>query len=116
MAVNVRVGDGVTILSNFGRLMDDPRHFDTTRVVQDLLDQGHRDFVLELRGINGLGPSGLGLLVTITRLVRQHDGEVVLAQPSRGMAQLIGEMKMEDYWDVFGSVREAQESFGLDHS
>ena len=27
------------------------------------------------------------------------------------MAKLIAEMQMEDYWDVFGSVEEAQASF-----
>jgi anti-sigma B factor antagonist len=111
MAVNVRVDDRVVVLSNFGRLMDDPRHFDTTRVVKDLLEQGHRDFVLELRGIGDLGPSGLGLLVTITRLVRRHDGDVVLAHPSRSMEKLIDEMQMDAYWEVFPSVAEAEESF-----
>jgi anti-sigma B factor antagonist len=111
MPVNVRVDKSVVVLSNFGRLMNDPKHFEAGRIVQDLLDQGHREFVLELRGINELGPGGLGLLVTITRLVRRHDGEVVLAGPSRGMARLIDEMQLDAYWEVFGSVEEAEESF-----
>jgi anti-sigma B factor antagonist len=111
MPVHVRFGGSVVVLSNFGGLMNDPRHFDAIRDVQDLLDQGHRDFVLELRGIGELGPGGLGVLVTITRLVRRHDGEVVLARPSRSMEKLIDEMQMDTYWEVFPSVEEAAASF-----
>lgn len=108
MPVHIRVDGDVVILSQFGSLMNDPRHFDAARDVQDLLDQGHRHFVLELRGVGELGPGGIGLLVTITRLVRRSDGEVVLARPSRGMRKVLDEMQLDAYWEVFEGVEEAK--------
>jgi anti-sigma B factor antagonist len=114
MAIQIRVDRDLVILSNFGRLMNDPRHFDAGRDVKEMLDQGYRNFVIELRGVGEMGPSGLGLLTTITRLVRQHGGEAVLARPSRGMRGLIDEMKMDAFWDVFEGVEEARAFFDRD--
>jgi [ribosomal protein S5]-alanine N-acetyltransferase len=108
MPVHIRVDGGVVVLSHFGALMNDPRHFDAARDVQELLDQGHRRFVLELRGVGELGPGGIGLLVTITRLVRRHDGEVVLARPGRGLRRILEEMRLDAYWEVCEGVEEAK--------
>src|SRR5262245_19751251 len=106
MAVNVRVDAGVVVLSNFGRLMNDPRHFDAGRDVRDLLDQGHRAFVLELSGLRDLGSSGLGLLTTLTRLIRQHGGDAVLANPAPGVARYLDGMQMDAYWETFDTAAE----------
>jgi anti-sigma B factor antagonist len=111
MPVHIRCDGNVVVLSSFGRLMNDPRHFDAARDVGALLDQGYRKFVLELRDVGELGASGLGLLTTITRLVRQYGGDAVVAHPSRGMQQVIAEMRMDDYWEVFKDVEEAKKSF-----
>ena len=55
-----------------------------------------------------MGASGMGLLVTITRLVRQRGREAVLARPSRGMVKLLDDMKLDDYWETFEDVDEAK--------
>ncbi len=108
MPINIRIADDVVILSNFARLMDDPRHFDAVRDVEEFLDQGYRNFVLELRAINEMGDSGLGLLMTITRRIRQRGGDVVLASPSRSMVKLIEMMQLDDFWESYPSVPEAR--------
>jgi anti-sigma B factor antagonist len=111
MPIHIRVEGDVVVLSNFGRLMDDPRHFDAPRDVKEMLDQGFKRFVIELRGVGDMGSSGLGLLMTITRTIRQHGGEVVLAAPSRGMRNVLEEMQMEEFWDVYPNVEEAGRSW-----
>ena len=40
MAVNIRLDGDIAILSNFARLMNDPRYVDASRDVQEMLDQG----------------------------------------------------------------------------
>lgn len=111
MAVNIRFEGDVAVLSNFGRLMNDPRHFDAGKDVGELLDQGYRKFVLELKAVNEMGDSGLGLLITITRLVRRRAGEVVLVSPSRSMQKILSEMQLDDYWDVLERIQEADDYF-----
>ncbi len=112
MSVNIRFDGDVVVLSNFARLMNDPRYVDAPRDLGDLLDRGARHFVIDLTGVRETGASFLGLLMTITRRIRQERGEAVLAHPSREMeAFLLEEMQMEEYWDILPSVKEAVEFF-----
>jgi anti-anti-sigma factor len=111
MAVNIRLDGSVAIISNFARLMNDPRYVDAARDVDELINQGIRNYVIELAGIKETGPSLLGVLVTITRGIRRARGEVVLAHLSRDVEKYLAMMQMDDYWDVFASVEEAKRSF-----
>lgn len=108
MALNIRLDGDLAILSNFGRLMNDPAHFDASRDVARLLDDGYRAFVMEMIGVGELGSSGLGLLTTITRQVRQAGGELVLASVRRPLSQFLDEMHMDSYWETFRGMDEAQ--------
>jgi anti-sigma B factor antagonist len=112
MPLNIRFDGDVVVLSNFARLMNDPRYVDASRDIGDLLDQGSTQFVIDLTGVRETGASFLGLLMTITRRIRQRHGEAVLAHPSREMeAFLLNEMQMDDYWDVLPTVQEAIDFF-----
>jgi anti-anti-sigma regulatory factor len=115
MPVNIRFDGDVVVLSNFARLMNDPRYVDASQDIGDLIDQGSRRFVIDLTGVRETGASFLGLLMTITRRIRRGRGEAVLAHPSREMEKfLLDEMQMEEYWDILPSVQEAVE-FYRDH-
>lgn len=108
MALNIRNDGDVTILSNFGRLMNDPKYVDAARDVEQEMDRGARQFVMELAGVHETGASFLGVLMTLTRTIRRRGGEVVIARPSPQIDQLLKEMRMDDYWDVFRSIDEAR--------
>ncbi len=107
MAIHVRFAGQTTILSGIARLMNDPRHFDAARDVRDLLDQGHRRFVLELGGVRETGSVILGLLTTLTRMIRNEGGEVVLANVGPQVEAFLDEMRMDAYWDVFEETEAA---------
>ena len=111
MPLNIRFDGDLAVLSNFGRLLNDPRHFDAMRDVEGILDQGYRHVVLELAGIRDLGPAGIGLLTTLTRQVRKAGGDVVLANAGRDTERFIDMMQMDDYWERFESVDEAKGFF-----
>ncbi len=107
MAIQVRYAGEVVVLSGIGRLMNDPRHFDAARDVRELLEQGWRRFVLELGGVRETGPTVLGLLTTLTRLVRNEGGELVLANVARPVEEFLESMRMDSYWDMFSDAHEA---------
>jgi anti-sigma B factor antagonist len=111
MPLNIEVDGDVAVLGNFGRLMNDPRYVDASRDVADLLDQGLRSFILDLDNVRETGSGFLGLLMTITRRIRQRDGEVVLARLNPHMEKFIEMMQMDDYWDIFKNVPEAKTFF-----
>lgn len=109
MALNIRFDGAVAVLSNFARLMNDPRYVDAARDVKDLLDQGYRHYVIELTNVRETGPSFLGGLMTISREIRNRGGDVVLARPGREVEKYLVMMQMDEYWDIFESVEEAEE-------
>jgi anti-sigma B factor antagonist len=114
MALNIRFEGPIAILSNFARLMNDPRYVDAARDVQEVLDQGYQNYILELAGVRETGSSFLGVLMTITREIRQRGGEAVLARPSKDVEKYLIMMQMDEYWDIFGSVEEAVKFFDRD--
>ncbi len=111
MPLNVLFEGDVAVLSNFSRLMNDPRYVDAGKDVQQLVEQHHKKFVLDLGNVRDTGSSFLGLLMTVTRRIQRHGGEVVLAHLSRQTEEMLKSMQMEDFWDVFPSVKEAVASF-----
>jgi anti-anti-sigma factor len=111
MGLNMRIEGQVAILSNFSRLMNDPRYVDAARDVQAMLDQGLRNYIIELAGVREIGDSFLGVLMTITREIRRDRGEVVLAHCSREVENCIAMMQLDDYWDIFATVDEAKRFF-----
>jgi anti-anti-sigma factor len=111
MALNIRIDGDIAILSNFARLMNDPKYIDAARDVHDLLDQGFQNYIIELAGVRETGSSFLGVLMTITREIRQRGGDAVLARPSRDVEKYLMMMQMDEYWDIFGSVEEAKGFF-----
>jgi hypothetical protein len=62
MPLNIRMDRDVLILSNVGRLVNDPRSVDANRDTRDMLDQAFSKFVLDLTGIRETGSSFLGLV------------------------------------------------------
>jgi anti-sigma B factor antagonist len=114
MPLNIRVDDDIVILSNFGRLMNDPRYIDAGRDTSDLLEQGFTKFIFDLGGFRETGSSFLGLLMTMTRRIRQHEAEAALAHLSPDTARFINDMQMDDYWDIFKTVEEARRFFTPD--
>ena len=107
MPINIAYEGDVVILSNFGALLNDPRHFDASRDVRAELEKGRRRFVLDLRGLRDLGSAGLGLLMTISRLIRHYDGDAVVADLGPETEKFLDEMRMDTYWEFFKDVEEA---------
>ncbi|SIO36173.1 anti-anti-sigma factor [Singulisphaera sp. GP187] len=108
MPLNIRTEGDLAILSHFGQLLNDPKHFDASLDLKELLEQGYRHVVLDLRGVREMGATSIGLLTTLTRLVRQQGGEVVLANANHGTKDFIEMMRMDAYWDLFDSLEEAK--------
>ena len=88
MPLNSRVDGEIVILSNFARLMNDPRYVDASRDVGDLLEQGFTTFIFDLGGFKETGASFLGVLMTVTRRIRQHGAEAALAHAGAGYGEI----------------------------
>ena len=66
MPLNVQVDGDIVVLSNFARLMNDPKYVDASRDTRDMIGQGFRKFVLDLGAVR---ETGLGF----SRAAPYHD-------------------------------------------
>jgi anti-anti-sigma factor len=107
MPIHTRFTGEIAVLSGIARLMNDPRHFDSLRDVRALLDEGYFRFVLEMGGVRETGSVVLGLLTSLTRMIRNAGGEAVLANVSPQVERFLDEMRMDAYWDVFDDAETA---------
>ena len=53
----------------------------------------------------------MGVLMTMTRRIRQHGAEAALAHLAPATEKFIEDMQMDDYWDMFKTVDEAVQFF-----
>jgi anti-sigma B factor antagonist len=54
--------------------------------IQDLIEKGHKNMVMDFSDVDFLSSSGLRVLVTTRKKLRESGGDVVLANPSQRAA------------------------------
>jgi anti-anti-sigma regulatory factor len=111
MSLNIRTDGDLAVLSNVARLMNDPRYSTAGADLDPLLDQGIKQFAIELAGVNETGSALMGFLMTLTRRIRAAGADVVLIRCSPAVSQFVEEMQLDDYWELLPALDEAHAYF-----
>ncbi len=81
MEINIKPYRRVAMVTVNGRVDSATANvFEET--LQGLIQEGNKNLILDMQGVGFLSSSGLRVLVTIQKSVRQLGGDVSLAQPS----------------------------------
>ncbi|WP_330342133.1 STAS domain-containing protein [Streptomyces sp. NBC_00557] len=75
-----------------------------------LLDGGHRHFVLDLGFVPFMDSMGLGVIVAVTKRVREQDGSLRLASVSGRMLKIFDLTGMRESYEIYQSSEEATRS------
>ncbi|MEV0692981.1 STAS domain-containing protein [Streptomyces sp. NPDC050388] len=78
--------------------------------VLKLLDEGHRHFVLDLGFVTFMDSMGLGVIVAITKRIREHEGSLRIASVSGRMLRIFDLSGMRESYEIYPSVAEATQS------
>ena len=113
MGINTstRLIDGVVIVDTIGELRlgsgtDALRH-----VVRQLLNDGYRSILLNLRDVRHIDSSGVGELMSCYTSVRNHGGQLKLMNLSRHVHNLLELTKLYTIFEVEDDERKAVASF-----
>src|SRR5690348_4514539 len=112
MAVNVTTheSDGATIIKVEGRLtLGDERPLKDK--VKELLANGKKRLVLDLKDVAYIDSSGLGTLVSAYTSARNSGAEIKLASLSTKAHQLLTVTKLLTIFDVYDNAEAAAKSF-----
>ncbi len=92
--------DGVVDDGTVGQLED---------VLCDLLESGVLRLVLEVRLVQALGSSGLGLLVTCGDVLQEHGGRLILVGASQRLQRVLGVLEDNVFFDSVPELEAALE-------
>ncbi|MGW0084071.1 STAS domain-containing protein [Streptomyces sp. NPDC003393] len=75
-----------------------------------LVDEGHRHFVLDLGFVSFMDSMGLGVIVAITKRVREHEGSLRIAAVSARTLRIFDLSGMRESYEIYPSAEEAVQS------
>lgn len=78
--------------------------------VNELLDEGHLEFILNLAKVPYIDSSGLGQLISILTAIRGKGGRLVLLRPTDHVQQLFRISKLDTVFQISGEEAQAVRS------
>lgn len=105
-----RDASGVTVVTVEGQLIVANRQ-DLKQVMLDALESGDRKFVLDFGPTAYIDSSGLGVLVSISKKVREAGGELRLAGLNEDLRSLFELTKLDTLFTISATAPEALAGF-----
>ena len=104
LSIMSRIVSGVVILDLSGRLCF--LEITLRDRINELLEEGHRVFALNLANVPYIDSFGLGQLITIWTSIRSRGGQLILLQPTDHVQKLFQITKLNSIFPI--SEEEAQ--------
>ena len=94
-----------------GSLIGETDGLSITESLNEKLEEGYKQYVIDLEKLQHINSSGLGVLITLLTKARKIGGEVILANPSAYIQNLLLITKLNTIFQVHPTVKEAIESY-----
>jgi anti-sigma B factor antagonist len=101
----------VTVIGLEGNLMGGPESSSLNSKVNELVDQGKTNAVIDLAQVGFMNSSGLGLLITSATTLKNAGGRLKLANASEKIMALLKITKLSPLFEIHPSVQAAVASF-----
>ena len=98
---------GVTVIALEGNLMGGPDATMLNGKLHELIDAGRKHAVIDLKGVEFMNSSGLGLLIGGVSTMKNAGGSLRFANASEKIAGLISITKLGSLFAMYPSVDEA---------
>src|SRR5438034_11447435 len=76
-------------------------------LMNDLLGDGQRHFVLNLTGVDYIDSSGLGQLISIWTSIRNKAGHMTVLNPTKRVQRLLDITRLDTVFEIFQTENEA---------
>jgi len=84
--------------------------------LSDLIGQKHYRFIVDLQQLNYISSAGLGVLMGMLQEVREHNGDLKIANMSDKIRNLFDMLGFFRLVRIHGTIEEALEAFGKEMS
>lgn len=111
MKASVRKIGHVAILDLVGKITIGEGDVVLREKVQEILDSGQKNVLLNLEKVSYMDSAGIGELVACYKRSKEKGGTVKLLRPSGKVLDLLQLTKLEEVFDSFSDEKEALVSF-----
>jgi len=116
MQIKERTIDAVVILDISGKILIGDGEVQLKRKLTQLLEQGHRQMIINLGEVPYMDSSGLGAIVRCFTAVRRAGGELKLINLTQRLLDLLTITKLTTVFETYDTEEEALQSFAAQKS
>jgi len=110
MAMNISEQNGITILALSGKIMGGPQAVEINEQINTLIDQGKRRIIIDLKDVEWMNSSGLGILIGAITTLRNNNGSLILVNISERIENLLKITKLHNLFTIYPDVETAVKS------
>lgn len=111
MKLTDRTENGVVILQPKGKIMGGPDASLLHDKLRECLEADTKKVVIDLSEVDWMNSTGLGILISTFTTMRNHEGELKLANVTEKIQSLLTITKLGTVFESYNSVDEALASF-----
>jgi anti-sigma B factor antagonist len=112
LTINERNAGNVTILDLDGRITIGEGSVQLREAVRRLLEQGHKNLLIDLGKVDYVDSSGIGELVSCYTTTKNQAGQLKLLNLTKKIKDLLSITKLLTVFETFEDEGEALKSFG----
>ena len=94
-----------------GNLIGETDGLSITESLNEKLEEGYKQYVIDLAELQHINSSGLGVLITLLTKARKVGGEVILANPSDYIQNLLLITKLNTIFQIYPTTQEAIDAY-----
>lgn len=97
----------VAVLKLHGKLMGPPETEEVESRVKDLINEGLKLFVMDMKNVRWLNSMGLGALIKCLKMIKEIGGKLILAEISPKINSILSISQMNQVFEIRNTVKEA---------
>lgn len=98
---------GIVLFELEGNIVGGPDAMTLNDDVHKLINSGTKKFIVDMKSVEHINSSGLGILIASLNAVRQAGGDLKIANASSRVLELLKITKLNQIFESFKSVDEA---------
>ena len=102
--------DDVVVLSLSGKIMGGPEASEINGKINHLIDDGKLKILIDLKEVEWMNSSGLGILIDAVTVLKNNNGALRLVNVSDRIKNLLKITKLDTVFDIRDSIDDAKES------
>jgi len=110
--MNIKEQQGAVVLDLKGKLTGGPLLERLNHTLDNFLEQGKKNFVIDLSRVTSVNSSGIGILICSYSKVKNNGGTLKLAKVTHKIQHILSMTKLNLIFENYNSIEEAIKSFG----